>query len=325
MLIARNPGQRDSDRRGKVDWKRALGVERLGLRSRRSRAERELIERLRKLGLVHRPFSIEPISGGLSNRNFAVRTGGKCYFARVCQELPFLGIERRNEIVCHQAASARGLAPEVIYHERGLLITRFIDGRTLDPSALHEPSMLARVSALLGRLHAGWDEVTGEVLYFCGFQTVRTYARTAARLEAVLPDDIERILEDITALSHRIAPFRPVLCHNDLMPANWIDDGERLWLLDWEYSGAGHPLFDLAHASTTASLSMEQQRAMLEAYPGRLPVAALEELQIFRVVALLRETLWSTIQSVASDIDFDFKQYAVENLQAYRVARAALE
>ena len=149
MLIAGNRGQRDSERRGKVDWKRALGVERLGLRRRRSRAERELVERLRKLGLVHRPFSIEPISGGLSNRNFAVRTGGKCYFVRMCQELPFLGIDRRNEIVCHQAAGLRGLAPEIIYHERGLLITRFIDGRTLDPSALHEPSMLARVAAVL--------------------------------------------------------------------------------------------------------------------------------------------------------------------------------
>ena len=185
--------------------------------------------------------------------------------------------------------------------------------------------MLPRLAALLGHLHEGWDLVTGEVLYFCAFQTVRTYARTAARLQASLPHDIDRILEDITALSRRVAPFRPVLCHNDMLPANLIDDGQRLWLLDWEYAGAGHPLFDLAHASTAAGLSLEQQRALLEAYPGHLPAAALAELQIFRVVALLRETLWSTIQTVASDIEFDYARYARENLEAYRAARAALE
>jgi thiamine kinase-like enzyme len=325
MLIAPNPGQRGPRSRLKVDWKRAFGVQRLQLPRLRSRPEREVIERLRKLRLVRGPFSVEQISGGLSNHNFAVRSGGETLFVRICPERPLLGIDRRNEIICHQAASLRGLAPSILHHDRGLLITRFIEGRTLDPLSIREPAMLSRLAALLGHLHEGWDLVTGEVLYFCAFQTVRTYARTAARLQASLPHDIDRILEDITVLSRRIAPFRPVLCHNDLLPANLIDDGNRLWLLDWEYSGAGHPLFDLAHASTTAGLSREQQRALLDAYPGRLPTADLVELQIFRVVALLRESLWSTIQTVASDIDFDYRRYALENLEAYRAARAALD
>jgi thiamine kinase-like enzyme len=324
-LIAPERGKSGSGAKLKVDWKRALGVERLPFRRPHKRPERAVIERLRKLGLARGPFSIERIPGGLSNHNFAVRTGGQAFFVRICQELPLLGIDRRNEIVCHQAAGLRQLAPEVVYHERGLLITRFVEGRTLDPQAIREPAMLPRVAALLGHLHEGWDLVTGEVLYFCAFQTVRTYARTAARLKAVLPHDIDRILDDITALSRRVAPFRPVLCHNDMLPANLIDDGRRLWLLDWEYAGAGHPLFDLAHTSTAAGLGLEQQRALLEAYPGRLSEAALAELQIFRVVALLRESLWSTIQTVASDIDFDYTHYARENLESYRVARAALE
>ena len=323
-MIAPEQGPRGLGSKLKVDWKRALSVD-LPFRRPRNRPERDVIDRLRRLGLARGPFSITRISGGLSNHNFAVRTAGQSYFVRVCHELPLLGVERRNEIVCHQAAGLLKLAPELVYHERGLLITRFVEGRTLDPQAIRDPAMLPRVAAVLGHLHQGWEHLTGEVLYFCAFQTVRTYARTAARLKAELPDDIDRIIEDITALSRRIAPFRPVLCHNDMMPANLIDDGGKLWLLDWEYSGAGHPLFDLAHTSTTTDLSLEQQRALLEAYPGRLPEAALEELQIFRVVALLRESLWSTIQTVASDIDFDYTRYARENLKAYRAARAALE
>jgi thiamine kinase-like enzyme len=324
-LIAPESGRGGSAKKLKVDWKRALGVRRLPFRRLRSRSEREVIDRLRKLGLVRGRFTIERISGGLSNHNFAVRTSGQSYFARICQELPLLGIDRRNEIVCHQAASLRGLAPEIIHHEPGLLVTRFIEGRTLDPLAIRDPAMLPRVAALLGHLHEGWDVLTGEVLYFCAFQTVRTYARTAARLRAALPHDIEGILDDVRTLARRIAPFRPVLCHNDLLPANLIDDGQRLWLIDWEYSGAGHPLFDLAHASTGAGLTLEQQRALLGAYPGCSSMANLAELQIFRVIALLRELLWSTIQTVASDIEFDYTGYALENLDLYRAARAALE
>src|SRR5262249_35068478 len=155
-----------------------------------NRIERKLIDRLRKLGLIRRPFAIERIAGGLSNHNFAVRTGAQTYFVRRCQELPLLGIDRRNEMVCHQAAGFPWLAPEIVHHERGLVIPRFIKGRTLDPSAVHDPAMLPRVATLLGHLHQGWDLVTGEVLYFCAFQTVRTYARTAARLKAELPPDI---------------------------------------------------------------------------------------------------------------------------------------
>ena len=89
---------------------------------------------------------------------------------------------------------------------------------------------------------------------------------TAARLGAGMPFDIAAMLEDARQLSWRIAPFRPVLCHNDLLPANLIDDGCRLWLVDWEYGGVGHPLFDLANVSANAALAEDQEIALLSAY-----------------------------------------------------------
>jgi thiamine kinase-like enzyme len=154
---------------------------------------------------------------------------------------------------------------------------------------------------------------------------VRNYARTAARLRAPLPHDIALILEDVSVLARRIAPFRPVLCHNDLLPANLIDDDRRLWLVDWEYGGAGHPLFDLANASANAAFSDDQDREFVDAYRGRADAAVLAELKIFKAVSLLRESLWATIQTVASSIDFDYPRYAVDNLEAFRAARAAVE
>ncbi len=296
-----------------------------GCAARSSRPQRKLIRRLRTLDLGRGPFAVERIPGGISNHNFAVRVGGSAYFARLCQERPLLGIDRRNEVVCQRAASARGLAPEVIHDEAGLLITSLVQGRTLAQDGVRDPAVIARLAALLGHLHAGWDILTGEILYFCPFQTIRTYASTALRLGAYLPGDIGALLEDTRGLARRIAPFRPVLCHNDLMPANLIDDGRRLWLVDWEYGGAGHPLFDLANASANAGFSDLDDQALLEANRGRVDARDVSELRIFKAVSLLREALWSTIQTVTSDIAFDYRRYAIDNLQAYRDARSRLD
>ncbi len=294
-------------------------------RARSLREQRWLIRRLRKWVIGgRRPIQIERIAGGLSNRNFTVHTEGHAYFARISQEHRLLGIDRRNELVCHQAASAQKLAPEVVHHDGGLLVTRYINGRTLGPADVHNPVVMAKLAALLCHLHHAWDILSGEILYFCPFRTVRAYAQTALRLGAILPADIERLLEDARELARQIAPFRPVLCHNDLMPANLIDDGLRLWLVDWEYAGVGHPLFDLANASANASFSDDEDRALLEAYPGDLSVENLAEFQVFKAISFLRESLWATIQTVASDIDFDYTGYSSENLLAYRAAQSRL-
>jgi thiamine kinase-like enzyme len=196
------------------------------------RDEGDLLRRLRPLDLARSSLTIEPIAGGITNRNFVVRSGGEAHVARLCEERPLLGIDRRNEVVCQRAAASWGLAPEVVHHEPDLLVSRFVEGRSLTAADVREPRALTGAAALLRRLHGSWDALTGEVLYFCPFQAVRTYARSAARLGADLPGEIDALLDDARSLSCRIAPFRPVLCHNDLLPANLIDDGDRLWLVD---------------------------------------------------------------------------------------------
>ena len=154
MLKTLHRGERPTDRRSriKLDWKRALGVDRFRMPGAPSRSERLLMRRLRKQEFSRGRVAIERISGGISNHNFAVRAGGVAYFARLCRELPLLGIDRRNEVACHQAASSLGIAPEVIHHEDGLLISRFVEGKTLAAADLREPELLARTVALLRRI-----------------------------------------------------------------------------------------------------------------------------------------------------------------------------
>jgi thiamine kinase-like enzyme len=308
----------------RLDWKRALGVERIPFPRARPRPERRLLGRLRGLEFARGPLAITQITGGMSNLNFAVRARGGAYFARLGQDRPLLGANLRNEIACHKAADALGLAPEVIHYEQGLLVTRLIEGRTLEPASVREPGIVARLAKLLRQLHGKREILTGEFLYFCPFQTNRTYTRTAARLNAKLPHDIAAILDDSCELQRRIAPFQPVLCHNDLLPANLIDDGRKLWLVDWEYGGIGHPLFDLANASATAAFSDDLDRALLELYHGHVDERFLAELRIFKVMALLRDALWGVIQTVASDLDFDYRRYADAHMLLFREARAEL-
>ena len=282
------------------------------------------VSRLRSLSYWRGPITITPLSGGITNYNYLIREADDRYVARLCEELPLLGIDRRNEILCHQAAIACGIAPDLVHHEPGLLISRYQEGKTLAPEDVGDASVLDRLGPVLRRLHDSWDTLTGEILYFCPFQTIRTYARSAVKLGARLPTGLDDLVADSRRLSRRLAPHRPVLCHNDLLAANLIDDGARIWIIDWEYGGIGHPLFDLANVCANSGLGPDQEERFLRAYRGGVEASELQDLRILRTASSLRDALWAIIQTVASDIDFDYHRYAEDNLRMYRESRALL-
>jgi thiamine kinase-like enzyme len=285
-----------------------------------------LLARLEQLSFLQKPILLEPLSGGITNQNFLVRSPAGHFVARLCQPRPHLGIDRRNESICHDIAANLGLAPPLIHRDHDLLIYPWVAGRSFTIADLLEPDQRARVAALLGHLHAAWDTLDGEILYFCAFQTIRTYARTAATRGAELPGDLPATLEDLRQLSRAMTPFRPVLCHNDLLPANLIDDGNRLWLVDWEYAGIGHPLFDLANLAANAGLSDEQDQELLNTYTDlETAPAQLAEFRVLKAASSLRESLWASIQTVTATIDFDYTAYAHQNYTAYLHARSRLD
>jgi thiamine kinase-like enzyme len=115
-----------------------------------------------------------------------------------------------------------------------------------------------------------------------------------------------------------------VLCHNDMLPANVLDDGQRVWIVDWEYAGMGHPLFDLAGFSANCDYSEEQDVEFLESYCGEFRRRDLDELRILKVGSLLRDALWGVVQTVTSELDVDYREYARVHFEKCRVAFAAL-
>jgi thiamine kinase-like enzyme len=284
--------------------------------------------RLRSLPIWRSPIVIEPLPGGITNRNdLVIDADGRKFVVRIGPDLPLLGVDRRNELACQSAAASLGLAPAIIHHEPGLCVSHYLEARTLTAEDVRKPECLARVAVALHRLHEAWDGLSGEMLYFSAFQTVRTYAETARSLNVPVPDDLDDLVDDARSLARRIQPFTPVLCHNDLLPANILDDGESISLVDWEYAGIGHPLFDLAGVSANCKLSDAQERSLLALYLGpRDPnPSALAELRVFKATSLLREALWSSIQAATSPIVFDYLAYADENFRAYRRVRHQLD
>ena len=281
-------------------------------------------EQIRSLPIWSAPIRLQPLGGGITNRNYLVDDAGERFVARIGAELLILGIDRRNEAQCHRAAQSLGVAPPLVYGENGVLVSRFVPGRTLNAASAREPGVAPRLAQVLRQLHEGWDGLIGELLFFCPFQASRTYVATSRRLGAALPGDIDEMLETARRLSRTIAPFTPTLCHNDLLPANILDDGDRIWIVDWEYAGMGNPLFDLAGISANCGYSEEQEIALLESYRGELRHQDLYELRVLKVASLLRDALWGVVQTAVSDLDFDYHEYARYHFEKYRSALIAL-
>ena len=214
-----------------------------------------------------REAEIEVLGGGITNRNFKVAVDGGTYVLRVGgKDTELLGIDRRAEHEASLAAAAVGVGPEVVafIEPEGYLVTRFIEGEVVVPEALREPEPIRRVAQALRAVHAG-PPIPAR---FDAFRVVEAYAATAAAHGIHVPQAYERAR--VTAAEVERArgavPERP--CHNDLLTANFIDDGSRIRIVDWEYAGMGDVYFDLANFAVNNGLPAEETRELLRAYFG---------------------------------------------------------
>jgi thiamine kinase-like enzyme len=272
----------------------------------------ETLQRIRDLPVWRGDVAPEPLPGGLSNRNFLVRDGADRYVVRLVDgDVPEHGIVRDREIAVSRAAHAAGFAPEVISADINILVLRFIAGRTLTAEDVRAPKMVARIAALLRRCHREIEvHLYGPAPCFLVFHAVRDYLAQLER-SGMAAASVDRLRRIAGALERETGPIQPALTHNDLMPGNLIDDGERLWLIDWEYGGYGAPLFDLATLTVNNALDAAGQAHLLAAYHGRAADSDLRHRFAAMVLAArLRETLWARIQETHGRLAYDYRCYA---------------
>jgi thiamine kinase-like enzyme len=266
---------------------------------------------------------IAPLAGGMTNRNYVVEDGAGRHVVRLGADMPHHMILRWHEAAAARAAHAAGLSPEIEHAEPGVLVMRHVDGRSLTPEDMR--ARLPAIAALLRRCHRELPRhLAGPALAFWPFQVVRSYI---AALRAAASPWAAR-LDGFAALADRLedglAPMPFVFGHNDLLAANLIDDGRRLWLIDWDYAGFGSPLFDLANLASNNALSSGDEAALLEAYFGAPADAALRrDMAAMRIVSLLRETLWSMVSELHPAVAFDYAAYTRENLARLEAEIAA--
>jgi len=267
-------------------------------------------------------LTVTPLGGGITNLNYRVTAGGEVYVVRIPgQGSTHLGIDRAREYACTAAAHASGVAPSVaaFLKEDGVLITQFVRGRGPSAEEMRRPEMVRRVAQALRRYHGG-PPFPG---IFSPFRTVREYLATAAPRGAPLPARFDWMMAQADRLEAALGgPGALQPCHNDLLLGNFLDDGERLWIVDWEYAAMGDVFFDLGNFAAHQRLSDSQEHTLLEAYFGRDASGAAARLALMKIISDLREALWAMVQVTTSALDYDFHAYGRMHFDRYTAALA---
>ncbi len=268
------------------------------------------------------PVDPQPLSGGITNVNFVVVDGARRYVVRVGDDIPIHQIMRFNELAASRAAHQAGLSPAVIHAEPGVLVLDYIEGRTLEPADLRQPAMLERALDLVIRCHREVPRYfRGPVLAFWVFQVLRDYGHTLVEGNSRLAASVPELLARSQRLEAAVGPVRLVFGHNDLLAANLIDDGERLWLIDWDYAGFNSPLFDLGGLASNNGLAADQEEWLLARYFEKAVDDTLRlRYSAMKCASLLRESMWSLVSELHSSLDFDFQAYSDENLARFEAA-----
>ncbi len=284
------------------------------------------VRRIRDLPCWSTPVSPEPISGGITNRNYRVDDGAVRYFVRLGENIAHHGIRRTHEVACSRAAALAGVGPDVVYTTKGALVVQWIEGRTFEEADVRDPENLDRILALLDRLFRdGAARLRGRAPFFWVFHVIREYGHFLLENDFRLAGRVTEIVEEVHAIDRTLNPVRIALCHNDLLAANFIDDGNRLWLVDWEYAGFNTPLFDLANLASNNDLPSEQQSrlAAVAADSGWLDgdaETALTQLKALACTSLAREAMWSMVQEIRSTLDVNYEEYTAVCLSRYDAA-----
>lgn len=260
--------------------------------------------------------AIESLSGGLTNQNFRITAeNGELFVLRLAgAETGALGIRRADEAVCLRHAFALGIGVEPLFAdaEQGVFLMRYVEAAPLELSqAQDDPVMLEKLARLLRTLHDG-PVIPGR---FVVEEVIASYQVEAGLRGLPFPEAFSETIVLRERLSDLLASgFRAVPCHNDLLAGNLLYDGDRLWLLDWEYAGMGDARFDLANLISNLELTGSVRQALLECYFGSVDEAESRgpEIEAMLILSDLREAAWGFLQTALHQEEvggFDYQSY----------------
>lgn len=281
-------------------------------------------DRIKALPCWHGRLSIEPLKGGISNESWKVTDARGKHVVRFGHDYPFHHVERTHEVMVARAAHAAGFSPTVEYAGPGVMVSAFLEAKTYDAADVRANA--DRILVLLKQFHQTMPAyVSGPAHLFWVFHVIRDYARTLkagnSRMMRWVPGFVDLAFE----LEAEQIALPVVFGHHDLLPANFMDDGEKLWLVDFEYAGFGTALFDLAGFSSNAGFGADATEALLHAYFDQAPDETMARaMGAMQCASLLREAMWSMVSELHLNAPgVDYESYTAENLARLDTALSA--
>ena len=266
--------------------------------------------------LRDQPRTVSRLSGGLTNFNYKVTTPGGSYVVRVSPAgADLLSIDRINEHHNSVLADRAGVGAPVhdFLPDRAMLVVGFIEGETLSDESFQRSDIVKRVALAVRQLHTANPFLHD----FNMFELQQKYLRICKERGFRLPDryeefepQVRRIREALRRNDEGLVP-----CNNDLLAANFIDDGKQIWIIDYEYSGNNDPCFELGNIWSECHLSIDALEYLLGTYYGKQLHNKVARAQLLGLMSQYGWTLWGSIQASQSRIDFDFWEWAMEKYE----------
>ena len=262
-------------------------------------------------------IEIKTIDGGLTNQNFLVQENSNKFVVRLGDDIPEHLVSRSNELIASKAASEANIGPKVIYSDKGILVLEYIESTTLTAKDVRDKIDL--IIPVLKKIHLEIPKnIFGQSLIFWVFHVIRNYEKFLKDNKSSYTNLLPDLLSQSAKLEKNSSPYEIVFGHNDLLPGNFLDDGSRLWIIDWEYAGFNTPLFDLGGLASNCGFSQKEEIHLLENYfDKKIDDKLLLQYHSLKCASLLRETMWSMVAELISKIDFDYKNYTQENLSKF--------
>ena len=277
----------------------------------------EFENKIKSLPIWKNLENIEPLEGGITNLNFLVSDSGSKSVVRLGSDIPEHLVYRSNEIIVSEAAYQIGVSPKLIYNEPGVLVLEFIESKTLEPKTVREN--LNKIVPIIRKIH---DEIpnklSGQPQIFWVFYVIKYYSNYLLNNNSSHISLIPSLLKKAEKLEKLSSPREIVFGHNDLLAANFLDDGSKIWVVDWEYGGFNDPLFDIGGLSSNNDLDENLENEVLEMYFKEKPSKDLIiKYNAMKTASLLRETMWSMVSEITSKIEFNYVEYTSDNLKKF--------
>ena len=275
---------------------------------------------IQSIPIWNNEISIKTLDGGITNENFLVEEHNKKYVVRLGNDIPEHLVSRSNELIVSKAASNAGISPKVIYHSHGILVLDYIKSITLSSEGVRKN--IKSIIPLIKKIHYEIPKnLYGQSVIFWVFHVIRNYVKFLNDNKSLHIKILSNLISKSELLEKNSSPYEIVFGHNDLLPANFLDDGSKIWVIDWEYAGFNTPLFDLGGLSSNNDFSYKEEIYLLENYfENKINDKLLLQYNSLKCASLLRETMWSMVSELTSKIDFNYAEYTEENLSKFNQA-----